>query len=95
MRPRVSWMTGNDDTILEFFADSEVALPPTGLEINLNREGVDISYSTVHRRLKELHERGLLDKIDEDKGYYAISEKGRAYLDGSLDAADLEDGTDD
>jgi len=86
-------MTGNDDTILEFFADHEIALPPTGLEINLERAGVDISYSTIHRRLNELHDYGLLDKVDEKKGYYAISEMGRKYLAGELDASELEDDT--
>jgi len=34
MRPRVSWMTGNDDSILEYLSEKEVALPPRGLDIS-------------------------------------------------------------
>lgn len=37
MRPRVSWMTGNDDSILEFLDEHNVALSPRGLDINLER----------------------------------------------------------
>lgn len=90
MRPRVSWMTGNDDSILEFLHDRDVALPPTALEINLNREGVEISRSTIHRRLNQLHEHELVEKIDEKKGYYVITEKGTDYLYGDLDSDELE-----
>lgn len=94
MRPRVSWMTGNDDSILEYLHEHDVALPPTGLEINLGREGVSISYSTIHRRLQKLQDKGLVDKIDEQKGYYAITDKGHEYLSGELDASELEDDPD-
>ena len=90
MRPRVEWMTGNDDSILEFLAEHEVALPPRGLEINLQRNNVGISYRTINRRLKELQRDGLVEKIDEKSGYYAITEKGRDYLSGELDASELE-----
>ena len=90
MRPRVSWMTGNDDTILEYLHEHDVALPPTGLEINLEREGIQVSYSTIIRRLKKLQQHGLVNKVREKEGYYAISEKGRKYLTGDLDADELE-----
>ncbi|WP_455448138.1 PadR family transcriptional regulator [Natrinema thermotolerans] len=84
-------MTGNDDSILEFLHDHDVALPPTGLEINLDREGVSVSYSTIHRRLQKLQDKGLVEKANDQKGYYAITDKGRAYLEGDLDASELED----
>lgn len=93
MRPRVSWMTGNDDSILEYLHEHDVALPPTGLEINLEREGVNVSYSTILRRLKKLQQHGLVEKVREKEGYYAISGKGRKYLAGDLDASELEDHT--
>lgn len=95
MRPRVSWMTGNDDSILEFLGENNVALAPRGLEINLQREGVSISKRTIQRRVKKLHRKGLVEKVHEDAGYYAITEKGRKYLSGELDASDLEDDSDD
>jgi len=91
MRPRVSWMTGNDDSILEYLSEKEVALPPRGLDINLEREGISISYRTINRRLKKLHSNGLVEKIDEDTGYYAITDKGRRYLSGKLEPEELED----
>lgn len=92
MRPRVEWMTGNDDSILEYLEEHDVALPPRGLEINLEREQIGISYRTINRRLKELQAAGLVEKIDEKSGYYAITEKGRDYLAGELDASELERG---
>ncbi|WP_231183090.1 winged helix-turn-helix domain-containing protein [Haladaptatus sp. DYF46] len=84
-------MTGNDDSILEYLHEHDVVLPPTGLEINLDREGVGISYSTISRRLKKLQEHGLVKKVREKEGYYAITEKGRQYLAGDLDADELEE----
>jgi DNA-binding PadR family transcriptional regulator len=84
-------MTGNDDSILEYLHEHDVALPPTGLEINLEREGISISYSTILRRLKKLEANGLVDKVREKEGYYAITEKGQEYLSGELDAEELEE----
>ncbi|MFC6720883.1 winged-helix domain-containing protein [Natrialbaceae archaeon GCM10025810] len=83
-------MTGNDDSILEFLGERDVALSPRGLDINLGREGVSISYRTIHRRLKQLHEKGLVEKVDEERGWYIITDKGRAYLAGEIDASELE-----
>ncbi|MGQ3723476.1 winged-helix domain-containing protein [Natrialba aegyptia] len=84
-------MTGNDDSILEYLAERDVALSPRGLDINLEREGIGISYRTINRRLKQLHEKGLVEKVDGDKGWYIISDKGHKYLEGDLDASELED----
>ncbi|SDL08245.1 winged-helix domain-containing protein, partial [Natronorubrum texcoconense] len=62
-----------------------------GLDINLEREGIAISYRTINRRLKQLHEKGLVEKVNEDRGWYVISDKGQKYLAGELDASELED----
>lgn len=83
-------MTGSDDSVLEYLSEHDVALPPTGLEINLNREGISISYSTIHRRLQKLQDKGMVEKVHKKKGYYAITEKGKQYLNGDLDARDIE-----
>jgi len=69
--------------------------PRRGLEINLAREQIGISYRTINRRLKQLHEKGLVEKIDEQSGYYAITDTGRAYLAGEIAASELEDDTDE
>ncbi|ELY80191.1 hypothetical protein C486_09305 [Natrinema gari JCM 14663] len=37
-----------------------------------------------------LVDHGLLERVDEDRGYYRITERGRQYLEGELDAEDLE-----
>lgn len=93
MRPRVEGMNEVDDAVLEFFEaqDEGVALPPTVVWYNLHDllEVIDKSRDTVARRMRKLTERGLLVKASEERGYYQITNKGRDYLAGSLDAADL------
>lgn len=90
MRPRVSWMTGNDDTILEYLHEKDLALPPGALHFNLEREGVEIGYSTVRRRLKLLKTAELIENVADEGTYYVLTEKGRQYLTGELDASELE-----
>lgn len=85
MRPRVSWMTGADDTILEFFYEHDLALPPAAVSFN-----IDFSATHVRNRMRKLAEEGLMERVDETKGYYRITEKGRKYLAGELDASELE-----
>ena len=91
MRPRVSWMTGNDDSILEYLHEKDVALPPAPLHYNLERSGYSVGYSTVRRRLQLLEEHGLVKKEKEKEGYYGITDKGRNYLVGELEAEELEE----
>ncbi|GAA0240770.1 winged-helix domain-containing protein [Haladaptatus pallidirubidus] len=83
-------MTGNDDTILEYLHEKQVALSPTGLHINLDREGYNISYSTVKRRLGHLEDVNLVERIDRKGGYYILTEKGQRYLSGDLGTEELE-----
>lgn len=86
MRPLVSWMTKSDPIIIEFFGEAGIAMPPAVANYNLD----GVSRSTLKRRLPVLVENGMLEKVDESKGYYEITDKGRAYLAGELDADDLE-----
>jgi len=98
MRPRVPWMNELDDAILEFFealgepGGMPVALSPTPVWVNLAevREVTEKKQNTFSRRMNQLAEAGLLRKIDEGRGYYVITEKGRQYLAGGLDATELE-----
>lgn len=85
MRPVVSWMTKSDDAILELLFETDIALPPAVISFN-----IEVSHPTVRRRLPKLLEHDLVRKADEDKGYYEITEKGRKYLAGDLDASELE-----
>ncbi|RBI60832.1 hypothetical protein DMJ13_17330 [halophilic archaeon] len=83
-------MTGNDDSILEFLHEKDIALPPAPLHYNLQKAGYDIGYSTVRRRLRVLESHELVKKENEEKGYYGISSKGEKYLSGDLTVADLK-----
>nr|WP_259370361.1 MarR family transcriptional regulator [Salinarchaeum laminariae] len=79
-------MTKSDPAILELLEEAGIALPPAVIAYNI--EGV--SHPTVSRRLPILKEQDLVKKVEESKGYYAITDRGRAYLDGELDADELE-----
>lgn len=98
MRPRVPWMNETDDAILEFFeelygaGELEVALPPTAVWYNLVVDlcVLDKSTNTISRRMNRLDEMGLLEKVDQKRGYYKFTDKGRRYLNGDLDAEELQ-----
>jgi DNA-binding IclR family transcriptional regulator len=81
MRPRVDWMNQTDDHILEMLAESGLELSPSVLAHNL-----EYSRSWVSRRLSKLTEVGLTEAVGS---YYGITEKGRQYLTGDLDADNL------
>ena len=99
MRPRVIWMTGNDDTLLEFLDHYDLALKPADIEYNIRtRTQANISDTTVNRRLKKLVKAGLVEKEDEEAGRYAITDLGRCYLSGELteeEREQLEDAVDE
>jgi predicted transcriptional regulator len=78
-------MTGADDSILEFFEETGIEAPPAVVQHN-----IDFSITHVRRRMRKLEEEGLLEKADEEKGYYGITELGSEYLQGDLEADDLE-----
>jgi len=82
-RPRVSWMTQADDRILETLADTDLILSPRVLEAN-----IDYSRHYLSTRLGKLRDAGLVDRVDE--GLYRITDRGRAYLEGELEAEELE-----
>lgn len=77
-------MTQGDDRILETLADSELILSPAVIAIN-----TEYTRNYVNKRVAILLENGLIERVQN--GYYQITEKGRAYLAGDLDASDLED----
>jgi len=83
MRPRVSWMNQTDDRILELLAESGLILSPAVMAKNL-----EYSRNWISRRTGKLVENGLVEQVDD--GYYRITDRGRAYLEGELEAEDLE-----
>ena len=87
-RPRVDWMTRADDAILEFLlneGNKPLIANPSTVEAN-----IDYKISHVRRRLRALQQAGLVEYFDEGRGLYQITDRGRAYLAGELDAKDLE-----
>lgn len=77
-------MTQTDDRILELLDESDLILSPGILAVNL-----DYSRSWVSQRIKKLVDADLIRKVDG--GHYEITDRGRAYLEGEIDAEELED----
>ena len=77
-------MTQADDRILETLEDTDLMLSPHILALNL-----DYSKAHVSRRLAKLQDAGLVIRVET--GVYEITDQGRAYLAGELDAEDLEE----
>ncbi|MFC7214577.1 MarR family transcriptional regulator [Saliphagus sp. GCM10025334] len=76
-------MTQADDRILETLDDSGLVLSPKILSVN-----TDYSRHYLSTRLAELLESGLVNRVDD--GLYEITDLGHAYLEGDLEADDLE-----
>jgi len=87
-RPRVSWMTNADTHILEFLHNGGNAIYATPAVIAYN---IDFTRNYVSKRMAKLQDHGLVRYDDKTAAMYAITDRGRAYLAGELDASDLED----
>jgi predicted transcriptional regulator len=83
MRQSGKWMTIWDDRILELI-DDRGAGNPSALA---DHDNIRVSAAHVSRRLGTLADHGLLSKVG--KGVYVITDDGRAYLSGDVDAEDL------
>lgn len=91
MRQRPSWLGKYDEPILEFLAETNVAAPPAVVTFNLDWHDITSpAYSTVKRRMRKLAAFDLLEKVDSTRGYYAITDTGRAYLVGDVVPSELE-----
>lgn len=83
MRSPSEWMVPMDDRILELFHSSELVLTPAIIAYNTG-----YSREEVNRRLSELQEHGLVERVD--RGKYRITELGEEYLHGRLHVSLLE-----
>lgn len=81
MRQRADWMVPSDDAILEYLADAG-EVPPAVIGRN-----IDSHPNYVGERCRTLTEYELADRRED--GYYALTEYGRRYLSGDLDATQL------
>lgn len=81
-------MTNADDHILEFLRNEgnrEIVATPRVIA-----ENIDFNPGYVRQRMSQLLDENLVEYYDEDAGMYQITGRGRAYLQGELDADDLE-----
>ena len=69
------WMVPMDDEILELFHSAHLVLTPSIIAFNIDR-----SREEVNRRLTELTEHNLVERVD--RGKYRITEFGERYLRG-------------
>lgn len=72
--------------ILSFLATHDLALPPKA--IHLNMAYTSWTEDTTIRLLGELVDEGLVDRLDEPRGYYRISPAGRREIESSTDKTD-------
>ncbi|SER21062.1 MULTISPECIES: helix-turn-helix domain-containing protein [Natrinema] len=84
MRKPGEWMQlPTDERILEVLHSSGLTLSPAVIGKN-----IDKSREQVNRRLSVLVDYELVTRVE--RGYYEIDDLGVAYLEGQLDADDLE-----
>jgi DNA-binding PadR family transcriptional regulator len=80
------------DPVLELLDEHGLALPPGAIAFNLDRLVEDApSEPTVSRAIRRLREHGFIEKAHPDHTYYAITDRGRAYLAGELDAGEINE----
>ena len=82
MRKRAEWMTRSDDEILEYLNCYGSGTPV----MIANETGLHNNYVTAKAR--KLEEYGLVER--PSRGFYTLTETGEKYLEGDLDADDLE-----
>lgn len=77
--------------MVEYLDDNEVALPAKVLHENLHMyRNATFSYRTIQRLLNESVDRGIIEIVDRNKPYYRITDRGREYVVGELDASNLD-----
>ncbi|WP_139326668.1 ArsR family transcriptional regulator [Natrinema saccharevitans] len=77
-------MNKASDPVLEFLDGHDIAVPVSVLDIEL-----DPSRATIARALSELESHGLIETHDDYTTHYQITDLGRDYLDGKVDADNL------
>ena len=84
MVERVQWMSPIDYEILLFFEEHDILVTPKVLGSN-----IDYDRQYTSKRCRELTEKEILRQ--DESGLYGLSQKGRQFLAGKLDADDLEE----
>lgn len=85
MRLSADWMTMADDRILEYLAEEGTTTPKR----MANDDRMRFSRSYVNARCTELAKRSFV--LNLGNGVYQITYRGQQYLDGELDAVEVEE----
>ena len=83
-----SWMTPVDRDILERLrnrGNRELVLSPALIAAN-----TDWSHQTVREHVSDLRDHDLIKYHNRKRGVYCLSDRGRKYLEGEIDAGELE-----
>ncbi|WP_229774209.1 winged helix-turn-helix domain-containing protein [Halocalculus aciditolerans] len=83
MVQRVEWMAPIDYWILEFFQEHDIKATPQVVAAN-----IDYDNQYTGKRLNRMAEAGLFEK--DEPGLFSLTDRGRAFLAGDLDADDLD-----
>ena len=79
------WKNSATDAILRLLYESEVAISPGGITVNLEYKlERPPSRSTVTRAIEGLRKNGHLEKLDPNKSYYYLTQEGREYAEENL-----------
>lgn len=79
-------MVKGTDSVLEALDDlGPVPLGKLDLEIS------EVPKKTIARALEQLEDKGYVEKNEQYSSYYEITEKGRGYLAGEVDASEDDD----
>ncbi len=84
MRYSADWMTIADERILEYLSTSETSTPKKMADSG----DVRFSRQYIGERCRKLADYGLVQHLGN--GVYRITEEGRQYLAGDLDASQLD-----
>lgn len=84
MVERVSWFSPIDYEILLFYEDHDILASPKVISVN-----IDYNRQYTSKRLNALSNHEIIHK-DEDSGLFGLTDKGRKFLAGELDASELE-----
>jgi hypothetical protein len=84
MRLAADWMTGADDRILEYLHEEGTSTPTKIAQ----DDRVRFSRTYINTRCRLLADHTLVRALGN--GVYQITYRGQQYLDGDLDAADLD-----
>jgi len=83
----LSWLTGADRFVLRFLAGHET--PNFRASPSVVAANVGYSAPHVRTRLGVLLATGLVRRLDDDRGYYAISDLGERYLERDVTRTEL------